>query len=239
MTTLLNDALHARKAELEEHIALAKALDLTLFEGDTVAIGDTILSASHLLNIKSGLIVHLYNIVEAIMTRTMEEVGRAVLNTDPVDWSNQALREWLRFSASINIEGTEDTRLEVVHHAALKLLAKETINELKFKKPSGTWSDKVIYAFSQRLNVHFPLNRDIARIISPLQKYGDQSPLVFLAERRNAIAHGRRSFEEGANDLTLNDIQELATLTIEYLEFAVDAFQQYIENEEYKTSVVT
>jgi hypothetical protein len=236
--TTLRSALIERKDDFLVHLALAQALDRRLFEGEPVAIGETVLSVRHLKTIKSGLIVHLYNIVEAVMTRTIEEIGTAVRLTPPAEWSNDTLKEWLRFYASVGINGNEETRLDVVHRAALKLLAKESIHELKFKKPSGTWSDKIIYTFSRRLNVSFRLTPDVARKIKPATKYGDLSPLEFLAERRNAIAHGRRSFEDGAVDLTLQDIQNLADVTIEYMELAVAAFQCFLDNRKFIADVV-
>jgi hypothetical protein len=232
MTTLRN-TLSARKNDFNDHLALAQAMDRRLFEGDPMQIGDITLSVRHLMTIKSGLIVHLYNIVEAVMTCTIKEIGSAVRLISPAEWSNDTLKEWLRFYASTGIDGNEESRLEVVHRAALKLLAKETIEELKFKKPSGTWSDKVIYTFSKRLNVQFRLTGDIARKIKPNTRYGDKSPLEFLADRRNAIAHGRRSFEDGAVDLSLQDIQDLAETTIEYMELAVVAFQSFLDDRKF------
>ena len=230
MTTLHN-TLSERKNEYSTHLALAKAMDQRLFESDPMQIGDITLNVRHLRTIKSGLIVHLYNIVEAVMTCTIEEVGAAVRLISPNQWSNDTLKEWLRSYASTGID--EDSRLNVVHKAALKLLAKETIEDLKFKKPSGTWSDKVIHTFSKRLNVQFRLTEDIARKMSPNVRYGDKSPLEFLADRRNAIAHGRRSFENGATDLTLQDIQDLAEITIEYMELTVIAFQNFLNDKKF------
>lgn len=220
------------------HLGLAQALDRRLFEGDGVAIGETTLTARHLLTIKSGLIVHLYNIVEAVMTRTIQDVGAAVQNTPPSEWSNDTLKEWLRFHASAGLDGNEDTRLEIVHKAALKLLTKEPIEELKFKKPSGTWSDKIIHTFSQRLKVDFRLTPDVARKMAKSAKYGDKTPLEFLADRRNAIAHGRRSFEEGANDLSLQDIQELSEAALDYMELAISAFQRFVDDRRFVAAAV-
>jgi hypothetical protein len=54
------------------------------------------------------------------------------------------------------------------------------------------------------------------------------SPLQFLADRRNAIAHGQRSFEEGASDLQLSDIAELGNVTLDYLAFFADAVQSHV-----------
>ncbi|APC74331.1 MULTISPECIES: MAE_28990/MAE_18760 family HEPN-like nuclease [Pseudomonas] len=232
MTSLLT-TLEERKDEFEIHFALAQALDLRLVEGSPVSIGETALNVRHLRTVKSGLIVHLYNIVEAVMSRTMEEVGVAVKCIPPDSWSNNTLKEWLRFNASIGLDGNEDTRLDVVHKAALKLLRKEPIDELAFKKPSGTWSDKVILQFSKRLDVKFRLTGDIARKIKQATKYGDKTPLEFLADRRNAIAHGRRSFEDGAGDLTLQDIRELSEITLSYMEFAIRAFQKFVDERSY------
>lgn len=236
--TTLRTALADRKEEFLVHMALAHALDRRLFVGEEVSIGETALTVRHLSTIKSGLIVHLYNIVESVMTRTLQEVGAAVKVTPPSEWTSDTLKEWLRFSASTGSDGNEDSRLDVVHKAVLKLLTKEPIEDLTFKKPSGTWSDKVIYTFSQRLKVEFKMAPEIARKMTKHSKYGDKTPLGFLADRRNSIAHGRRSFEDGARDLSLLDIQDLADTTIEYLEHAVDAFQGFVDNKHFVAAVV-
>jgi len=68
---------------------------------------------------------------------------------------------------------------------------------------------------------NFPLNAQIAPRIQASPKYRDLTPLEFLADRRNAIAHGRRTFENGANDLTLPDIAELASITLNFLPSAI------------------
>ncbi|MGR3624431.1 MAE_28990/MAE_18760 family HEPN-like nuclease [Pseudophaeobacter sp.] len=232
--SILKNFLDDRRVELESHFALAEALDAQLVAGEPVSLGETALSARHLMTVKSGLIVHVYNIVEATMTRSTSEIGRAVRTTSPNEWSREALKEWLRHYASTGIDGNEDSRLEVVHKAALKLLAHDPIDELRFKKPSGSWDDKVIFTFSKRLSISFPLNASIGPKIAKKPKYGDESAMAFLADRRNAIAHGRRSFEDGANDLTIGDIKEIAEISLEYMELAVVAFQKYIDDQKFK-----
>lgn len=231
--SLLSDFLDDRKVELASHISLAKALDIQLTESDAVQVGDLALSVRHLMTVKSGVIVHVYNIVEATMSRVMDDLGRAVKRSQPGEWTHEALREWLRYSASITIDGNEDTRLDVVHRAALQLLAHDPIQDLRFKKPSGTWDDKLIFRFAQRLSVAMPLNPQIAPRIAPKPAYGDKSAMEFLADRRNAIAHGSRSFEDGANDLTIAEIEEIASIAMDYMSFAVAAFQGYINDKRY------
>lgn len=234
--TDLQVTLNERKQEFDGHLSFAGALDRRLIEGDTISIGETPLTARHLLTIKSGLIVHLYNVVEATMTKVIDEIGKEVLAVPPSDWSCITVKEWLRHYAAISVDGNEHTRLDVVHGAALKLLAREPIGDSKFKKPSGTWSDKVILEFSRRLGIEFQLNAQIAPRIQRSPKYRDLTPLEFLADRRNAIAHGRRTFENGANDLTLSEIAELASVTLDYLELAVTAFEGYIVQKKFRTT---
>ena len=233
----LRTFLHERKGELDCHFALAEALEIQLTESDAVHVGDLALSVRHLRTIKSGLIVHVYNVVEATMSKVMVDVGRAVKDSEPGEWNHEALREWLRYSASVGIDGNEETRLDVVHRAALQLLAHNPIEDLRFKKPSGSWDDKVIFRFATRLSVPFPLNGQIAPRIAPKPAYGDKSAMEFLADRRNAIAHGRRTFEDGANDLSLIQIKEISDISMEYMEFAVDAFQSYITDQKYKREI--
>ena len=232
MSRLLQE-LSDRNDEFQNHLLLASNLDKRLLFGESVAIGEVTLTARHLMTIKSGLIVHLYNIIEAIMTRIIKEIGDAASQTRPVEWSDHTLKEWLRHYASTGIDGNEDSRLAVVHKAARKLLTHDSIEALIFKKPSGTWSDKLIYTFAKRLNVKFELNEIIARKLNDSAQYGDKSPLEFLAERRNAIAHGKRSFESGADDLTLRQIEDLSKVTLEYMQLAVTSFQAFIDRREF------
>ena len=230
--TSLQTSLAERRQEFDSHLAFARVLDRRLIEGDT-SLGEMVLSARHLLTIKSGLIVHLYNIVEATMTTIIDEIGKEVLAVAPSKWSHVTLKEWLRHYARMGVDGNEDSRLDVVHGAARKLLLQDPMGTLRFKKPSGTWSDEVILKFARRLGVSFPLNSAIAPRIQPSPKYRDMTPLSFLAHRRNAIAHGTRTFEDGAKDLTLIDIAELAFVTLDYMALAVGAFENFIIQKQY------
>lgn len=226
-------SLDERRDGFDTHYAVAVALEGRIFAGDDVSIGDLKLSSRHLLTMKSGLIVHLYNIVEATMSRLTELVGGAVGTVPPRRWSEHALREWLRENGVARVDGGEDTRLSTVHSMSLRLLGEAPLGPQTFKKPSGTWTDKRIAIFAERLGVKFKLPAGMWRRIAAKPGYGDKSPLEFVADRRNAIAHGRRSFEDGANDLTLSQIRELADVTLDYLDLTVAAFQNYVDGSHY------
>ncbi len=227
MTTLRND-LEIRREEFNAHFDLAVALEDRMML-DSV-LGNISLSVRHINTIKSGLIVHLYNIEEAIMSQTLKLLGRALGSSDPRNWTEHSLKEWLRESVvNRTKEGDENRRLATVFQKSRMLLTQTTMGQQKLKKPPGTWDDKAIAEFSRRMNVAFQMPPEMWAKIASTSKYGDMTPLEFLADRRNAIAHGRRSFEDGADDLILTDIRDLASITLDYLTYTVDSFQKHVE----------
>jgi hypothetical protein len=230
MTTLAL-ALEMRREEFDAHFALAHALEDRMLLEFGVSIGTVNLSARHINTLKSGLIVHLYNIEEAIMSEVFRHLGAALGSADPRRWTEHSLREWLRESiVSRTVEGSEEVRLKTVYETSSLLLTTPALGPQTLKKPSGTWDDKGIGRFAKRMNVTFDMPPDMWQRIAETPEYGDRTPMQFLAERRNAIAHGRRSFEDGASDLGLSDIRKLADVTLDYMRYAVNAFSAHIEN---------
>ena len=200
-----------------------------MLEADS-SLGAVSLSSRHINTIKSGLVIHLYNIEEAIMTQAMNFVGEAIGAAEPRRWTSHSLREWLRESIVSRIaEGNEDGRLETIFQSSSQLMAVEAPGPQKLKKPSGTWDDKAIALFMRRLSMNFHMPSDMWLKIESDPKYGDKTPLQFLALRRNAIAHGRRTFEDGTNDLQLSDIRYLADIVLDYMGHVAEAFQGHVE----------
>ncbi|GEM_PF-936608 len=234
--TTLRSALDSRREEFDAHFALAKALeDRMVLEGDTSLAGVS-LSSRHINTIKSGLLVHLYNVEEAIMTQALLFIGAALGSAEPRRWTEDSLREWLRENiVSRTSEGNEDSRLSTVFQLSSQLLTGSFPEPQNLKKPSGTWDDKVIAAFVRRMGINVQMPPEMWRRISAMPAYGDKTPLQFLAERRNAIAHGRRSFEEGAHDLELSSIRNLADIVLDYMGYTADAFQKHIADSAHLT----
>ncbi len=232
----LRDELRLRREEFDTHYALARAVELLNIEGGDPDL-QFVPSVRDVLTIKSGLIIHLYNIVEATMDNIIKRFGFAVGQVQPSIWTDEILLESLRCSLPLNGVGDEQSRLGRFHELSKKLLLDEPLGAQNFKKPSGTWSDKVIGQFSRRLRVQINLPEEMWRRIRPNLQYAEKSPMEFLAERRNAIAHGRRLFEQGASDLTLAVIRELADVTMDYMEFVVSAFHDHVEREAFKNEV--
>jgi hypothetical protein len=232
--TTLRAALEIRREEFDAHFELTKALEDRMMLDDGGVVGSVNLSVRHVNTLKSGLVVHLYNILEAIMSQGLTALGVAIGSVDPRRWTEHSLREWLREAiVSRTSEGSEDGRLTTVFQTSSLLLSETILGPQKLKKPSGTWDDKVIALFMQRMSIATNMPPDMWQRIAASPKYGDRTPIQFLAQRRNAIAHGRRSFEDGANDLDLEDIRELADVTLDYIGYTDESFTQHIDAEAY------
>lgn len=230
--SVLTTSLAIRREEFDSHFALARALeDRMMLESDS-SLGEVSLSARHINTLKSGLVIHLYNIEEALMTEALRLLGNALGAVEPRRWTENSLREWLRESVVSRLsEGSEDGRLNTVAASSSQLLTIAALGPQKLKKPSGTWHDKVIATFLARADIRFAMPGEMWVRIAPQPHYGDETPLQFLARRRNAIAHGTRSFEEGAHDLQLGDIKVLSDIVLDYLDYVAQAFHAHIDTQ--------
>lgn len=199
---------------------------------DDASLGEISLSSRHINTLKSGLLVHLYNIEEAIMSAAMNLLDAALSSSEPRRWTEPSLREWIRGSVVSRIaESNEGSRLDTVFDSSSQLLGRAVLAPQALRKPSGSWDDKAIATFMKRMDVKIELTSDMWRRIASTPARGDKTPLQFLADRRNMIAHGRRSFEEGANDMGLAEIRELADVVLDYMACVVDAFQAHVDAE--------
>lgn len=235
MTTLLT-MLRERADEFEAHFALAVSLEDKIFAGEDISIGSTRLSVRHLRTMKSGLVVHLYNVLEAVMSQATTMVGSAFGTVPPRSWSECARREWLREHGVARVEGGADSRLEQIALCSTNLLADVPLGPQIIRKPPGTWTDKNIRQFAERLGVELPITPELFRKLADKDYFGEKGPLVFLADRRNALAHGQRSFEDGASDLTLARVREIADVTLELMQLVANSFHAYIDSKKFVTA---
>lgn len=170
------------------------------------------------------------------MTGVMDTVGRAIGGVPPTEWTEYALKEWLRKHAAASSDGGEEGRLRIAHTAARHLLGTISPEARSLKKPSGTWSDDLVFTFAKRLRIDVQLSSEMHRRLAKRQDLRNMTPIGFVADRRNAIAHGRRSFEDGASDITLTRIRELADVTLDFLGYVVDDFDVYVATESYRVA---
>lgn len=223
--------LDERKDEFHRHLRVARMLesrvDESLDEG-----GDPI-EVRHVNTVKSGLLIHLYNIVEAITTRTLETVGRTIVEERPALWKEQVLNEWIRSEIWNGEERIGDGAVKRLTDLGFTLASGECPPEFSIKGEPGSWNDKSIKKVASRLGCDLVLSDQVRRGAYEPSYRNETTALGYLANRRNAIAHGASTFEEGAYDLTLHEIEDLANKILPYLEEVSNSYREYLEQKRY------
>jgi len=220
------DYLEERRVEFDRHLYVARLLEARV--DDEVSDEVAQVEVRHVNTLKSGLLIHLYNIVEAVTVRTMEVVGQTVITEKPRFWTEGLLKEWVR---SAIWDGTDRlgegaiTRLAGVSGA---LASGNTLTAFKIKGEPGSWDDEAIKKVAERLGCQLVLGNVISRAAYEKVYRNDMTAMRYLASRRNAIAHGATTFEEGAHDHTLGEIAALAGRILPYLKAVTESYEAFL-----------
>lgn len=230
----MNDVLsylEERREEFQRHLKIAKMLESRVNE--TLDDGGEPIEVRHVNTVKSGLLIHLYNIVEAITTRTLETVGRTVVIEKPAFWKEHVLNEWIRAEVWNGEERIGDGALKRLTELGATLAAGNSPPGFTIKGEPGSWNDKSIKKVANRLGCDLNLSAEVSRGAYEPSYRNETTALTYLAQRRNAIAHGASTFEEGAYDLTLDEIDKLANRVLPYLKEVSHSYHAYLENKSY------
>ncbi|WP_298434712.1 MAE_28990/MAE_18760 family HEPN-like nuclease [uncultured Jannaschia sp.] len=223
--------LDEREEEFARHLSIARMLEARV--DDLVDEGDIHVEVRHINTLKSGLLIHLYNIVEAITTRTLTAVGQTVVTEAPRRWTALVLKEWVRSEIWSGEERIGDGALRRLTQVSGTLASGNNPTEFVVKGEPGSWDDKSIRKVAERLGCQLVLSRRIKRAAYEKAFRDDTTALEYLARKRNAIAHGASTFEGGANELTLDDLEGLARRVLPYLRAVSESYQTFLESKKY------
>lgn len=227
--------IEERSTEFERHLFVA--MDLEARVDDVVVEGVNQIEVRHVNTVKSGLLIHLYNIVEAATVRTLEVVGRTIIEEKPKDWQPSVLREWIRSAIWDGTDRLGEGAVSRLVGVSTALASGDAPPTFKIKGEPGSWDDEAIKKVAIRLGCQFVLQDDIRRAAYEKVYRNQTSAMKFLAGRRNAIAHGEATFEEGANGFTIDEISELAQRIIPFLKSVAESYQTYLNSKAYLSPV--
>lgn len=220
-----------RRSEFGRHLFVARLLEARV--NDAVGDDDSQIEIRHVNTVKSGLLIHLYNIVEAVTTRTMKVVGRTVVTEKPKRWTEAVLKEWVRAAIWDGEDRIGDG--VVTHLASLGgvLASGDAPEAFMVKGEPGSWDDAAIKRVAQRLGCQLVLPNAIKRAAFERVYLNEMTAMKYLANRRNAIAHGETTFEEGARDHTLDEIAELAGRVLPFLKAVAESYEAFLDTKAY------
>ena len=219
--------LDERREELQAHATIIHRLEDASLGSNRARIPIDV-PQKHLSILRSGLMVHLYNVVEAVMTRLLEELGTEVAKHHPSTYADKMLREWVKSSTRPSDGAGPERLLQRIEEIARQLIQRSNANPLEIRRGSGNWDDKSILRVSSDLGVDLNLDEELRR--RACGKYVDEiSRLGFVRKRRNELAHGVLTFEEGARDRTCAELQDLVDVVSDYLIRVVDCFEAFLD----------
>jgi len=218
--------LNERRTELSDHASLIRKIEEANLKRNqrphTVKVDYKQLSI-----LRSGLMVHVYNVVEAVMTRLLEELATEVRKHDPTTYGDKVLKAWIKGATRPDDGAGPEKLLQRIEELARQLIQRSDWNPLDVRRSPGNWDDKSISRVSSDLGVDLTLDEELRR--RACGHYVDElSRLGFVRKRRNELAHGVLTFEEGARDRTCAELEELVDVVSDYLQQVVRCFEAFL-----------
>ena len=220
--------LRERIDEMSQHLALLRRLDTRAAEG--VENPDQRVEVRQVLILKSSVLVHLYNIVEATMNRALDKIAENASRYHPKNYTDAFLEEWMRKSAGTHDGASPDKLLKNATTAARQLVQNEDWNSLTINRGYGNWDDIRISRLSARLGVQLHIDETVRRHASEHYRNGE-SRFVYLRNKRNGLAHGFETFEDGANDRTADELTDLAKKVLDFMLEVIKCFDAFDQAE--------
>lgn len=223
--------LDERKDEFDRHLAIAQMLEARVDE--SVGDGEVQVEIRHINALKSGLLIHLYNIVEATTTQTLKTVGQIIVRDKPKRWKETVLKEWLRAAVWSGEERIGDPALKRLIQVSGALVSGDSPDAFVVKGEPGSWNDKSIKKVADRLGCKLIIPRKVAKGAYEKKYLDEKTAMAYLADRRNAIAHGNSTFEDGASGMTLVDLKDLSQRILPYLRAVSESYKLFLEGKHY------
>ena len=216
-----------RAGETKSHLSLIEELTDAAIERKGVANLDRV-EIEHVEVLKSGFLVHLYNVVEAVMGRILEEVAADVTEYPPAKWSSSVRTEWIRARAGVERGLESDQRLS----RTVKIVDETIVGKVRggFRVSyDGGWSDSEITKVSLRLGCSLQTAPDVVQRACLVRFQDEFAPMKYVRHKRNLLSHGNQTFREGARQLSPQDLRILRQTVVEYMESVVLSFSAYLD----------
>ncbi|MCY4373705.1 MAG: MAE_28990/MAE_18760 family HEPN-like nuclease [Spirochaetaceae bacterium] len=225
------ELLSSRAEEIESHLSLIRELTAAAIARQGIANLQRV-EMEHVDVLKSGFLVHLYNVVEAVMTKILEEVAADVIRYPPAKWSSSVRTEWVRTRAGVERGIESHQRLSRTVEIVDEAIA-GAVNVAFRVRYERNWSDSEITTVSERLGCSLQVTPDVVRRACDERFQDDLAPMKYIRHKRNSLAHGNETFREGARQLGSRDLQRLRRAVVEYMESVSASFTGYLEGKSF------
>ena len=221
------ELLSERAGETKSHLSLIEELtDAAIARQGAANLGWV--EIEHVDVLKSGFLVHLYNVVEAIMRKILEEVATNMTKYPPAKWSSRVRTEWIRARAGVERGLESGQRLSRTVEIVDEAMAGAVKGGFRIAY-DGNWSDSEITKLSDRLGCSLQTTPDVHQRACLVRFQDDFAPMKYVRHKRNLLAHGNQTFREGARELSPQDLQRLRETVVEYMKSVASSFSSYLD----------
>jgi MAE_28990/MAE_18760-like HEPN len=215
-----------RKREVEKHLTFVRELHEAALSRSRGSIVDT----EQINILKSAFLVHLYNVVESVLTKVIDEVAATTKNHQPHAWTDSVFLAWLRHRVAIDVEMKQSDRVDRMVNVIAEAAGRKQLGSTLIARPEGNWSNKEIETFAASLACQLILRDDVNQKACVRHFVNDMPPIKYVRHMRNQLAHGNLSFVDAAASLSVEQLEFLRAAVIDYMEDVVGSFTSYLEN---------
>lgn len=175
--------------------------------------------------LKANFILMLYNLLEAIISNSIEEIRIHIYKDDNVDFDCLKIKIKKQIISDLKNISPENFINQTT-------IIKDDIIKVSFRK------DKISNG-----NIDHEVISDLAEIYGFEVKNSDYndtnhgSHLSIIKGKRNDLAHGTFSFTEVGKEYSIQDLDSYKTWTLNYLKFILDNVTSYLGDKKYKEVV--
>jgi len=218
--------------ETDEYINFLKEIEQQSTSGPPKLEGSLhVISVKQRKILYSSVYLQLYNLVESTITLLLEKVAEYANSGGgwlPADLSELLLKEWVKSKAKTHTDLNYDNRLTNALELCQHLVNSLPVLEFSIVKGGGgNWDDAAIEKISQRIGCNLAIEAAILGKIKRKIK-DDMGPMVLVKNYRNRLAHGKLTFSECSENVTVSELVELKTMTTEYLTEVIDSYKNFI-----------
>ncbi|NBW14525.1 MAG: hypothetical protein EBR82_41655 [Caulobacteraceae bacterium] len=232
----LETAFEERLTEVEAYLVFLEELEAASLTG-APRFGATgqALSQQQTEILKAGIFVQLYNLIEAMMTKSLDALAKASIDGGwrPTQLTSAFRQEWVKVVAQVNTEMNAETRLRYAMTLAEQFVSAQPLQPFQIKKGGGgNWNDTEIEAMLTKVGLRLVLAPQVR--VAVKRPYRDRLGAVGLVKKlRNDLAHGSVSFAECGQNETTAGLRDVANRTVMYMRTVVRAVDRYIDRHEY------
>lgn len=228
---LPSEGLEERLREVEAYLDFLRSIEQVTTAGPPRLVGsDEPITAEQQRILYSSVYLQLYNAVEATITRSLDFVTVAALESrmpKPGELSIQLRRAWVREIARTHLDLTPQNRLESALELCNHLVEQLPVTSFRVTKGAGNWDDMEIEDVSKRIGCPLAVPQEAFKAAKrPFRN--DKNALGLIKWLRNQLAHGEISFAECGEGVTVEELERLTHLTAAYLKGVTASFEAYV-----------